>query len=163
MKLAAWKYRPEVTANIVNPAFCSEIVRECIKSYKKEKGQNFPFSLSVLILPIILNSKIRGKLPKTKSNTIHGWINKNEEVRIGFPAQVSSYLPFTRETIMFSIAHNSLSIDEIGNIDFKQRKGSLKSDDEEIKECLNKASLLGKLLSKSGTPLTIYSILGIKP
>jgi len=72
-------------------------------------------------------------------------------------------LPFTRETVMFGIAHNSLSIDEKGNIEIKTRKGKLKTEDEEVKSCLSKAGVLGKLLSKSGNPLTIYSILGIKP
>lgn len=163
MKLPDWKKRPEVTANLINPAFCSLLIRECVKAYKDEKGENFPFSLSVLILPIILNSKIREKLPKSKANTIHGWINKNEEIKINFPTQVKSYLPFTRETIMFGIAHNSISIDEEGNIEFKKRRGNLNTEDEEVKICLAKASLLGKLFSKSGTPLTIYSIFGIKP
>jgi hypothetical protein len=163
MILPNWENRPEVTANLINPAFCSEIIRECVKAYKNEKGENFPFSLSVLILPFILNSKIRVKLPNSKANTIHGWINKNEELKIGFPSQVRSYLPFTRETIMFGIALNSISIDENGNIEYKERRGKLKTDDDEIGNCITKAIILGKLFSKSGTPLTIYSILGIKP
>jgi hypothetical protein len=64
---------------------------------------------------------------------------------------------------MFAIAHNSLSIDENGNINVTARRGKLKSEDEEIKSCLKKAEVMGKVLSKSGNPLTIYSILGIKP
>jgi hypothetical protein len=64
---------------------------------------------------------------------------------------------------MFAIAHNSISIDENGNIDVKARKGKLKTDDEEITSCLKKAEVMGKVFSKSGNPLTIYSILGIKP
>ncbi len=64
---------------------------------------------------------------------------------------------------MFAIAHNSLSIDEKGNIDIKPRRGKFKSEDEEINSCLKKAEVIGKVFSKSGSPLTIYSILGIKP
>lgn len=163
MKLPKWEKRPEVTANLLNPAFCSEIIRNCIQGYKGEKNENMPFSLIVLVLPIILTNRIRERLPKTKSNTIHAWLNVNEDVKIGFPSLVKSYIPFSKEALMFGITHNSLSVDEEGNIDVRKRKGKLNIDDPEIKSCINKAVLLGKLFSKSGTPVTTYSIFGIKP
>lgn len=161
--LPNWEDRPEVTANLINPAFCSEIIRECIAAYTGETNENLPFSLSVLILPLLLNSRIRERLPKSKSNTIHAWINENEDLKIGLPANITSFLPFSRESIMFGIMHNSMSIDENGNLALKTRKGKIKVDDPEIKSCISKAIILGKLFSKSGNSLTIYSILGIKP
>lgn len=161
--LPNWKNRPEITAHLINPAFCSEIIRVCASAFKEESTKNFPFALSVLVLPLILNSRVRERLPKTKSNTIHSWINENEDLKIGLANNITSFIPFTRETIMFAIAHNSFSIDENGNIDIKPRRRKLKSGDEEINSCLKKATVIGKVLSKSGNPLTIYSILGIKP
>ena len=161
--LPNWEDRPEITANLINPAFCSEIIRECVAAYKGEIAENMPFSLSILILPMLLNGRIRERLPRSKANTIHGWINENQDLKIGLSTQVSSFLPFTREAIMFAITHNSLSINEKGNLDLKIRRGKIKSDDIEIKSCISKAIVLGKLLSKSGKVLTIYSILGIKP
>jgi hypothetical protein len=161
--LPNWQERPEITANLINPAFCSEILRVCAIAYKEESNSNFPFVLSVLVLPLILNNTIRKRLPNSKSNTIHGWINENEDLKIGLAKSISSYIPFTKETIMFAIAHNSLSIDENGSLEAKHRRGKFKSDDMEINSCLKKAKVVGKIFSKSGSPLTIYSILGIKP
>lgn len=161
--LPNWENRPEITAHLINPAFCSEIMRVCVSAYKGESKSNFPFALSVLVLPLILNNGIRERLPKNKSNTIHGWINENEDLKIGLANNITSFIPFTRETVMFAIAHNSLSIDESGNIDVKPRREKFKTEDEEIKSCLKKAEIIGKIFSKSGNPLTIYSILGIKP
>ena len=161
--LPNWENRPEITAHLINPAFCSEIMRVCASAYKEESKNNFPFALSVLVLPLILNNGIRGRLPKNKSNTIHGWINENEDLKIHLASNITSFIPFTRETVMFAIAHNSLSIDENGNIDISPRKKKFKTEDEEINSCLKKAEVIGKILSKSGNPLTIYSILGIKP
>jgi hypothetical protein len=161
--LPNWENRPEITANLINPAFCSELIRECANAYKIETNENFPFALSVLVLPIILNSTIRERLPKTKAHTIHSWINSNGDLKIGLAQHVTNLLPFTKESIMFGIVHNSLSIDDLGNIEIKPRKGKLNTKNEEVSSCLNKAMLWGKLLSKSGNTLTIYSILGIKP
>jgi hypothetical protein len=163
MTLPSWETRPEITANLINPAFCSELIRECVIAYREESGNNLPFSLAILILPILLNSKIRSRMPKTKASTIHSWINENEDLKIGLSSQITNFLPFTRESIMFGIVHNAISIDDSGGLALKQRKGRLKSDDVEIKNCISKSALLGKLLHKSGSPLTIYSILGIKP
>jgi len=161
--LPSWRNRPEITANLINPAFCSEIIRECIGAFKGEINEPLPFSLAVLILPLVLNNRIRERMPKSKSNTIHAWINENEDLKIGLPKLITSFLPFSRESIMFGIAHNSFSIDEYGSLDLKTRKGKLKLDDPEIKSCISKSVILGKLFSKSGNSLTIYSILGIKP
>ncbi len=161
--LPNWGNRAEITAHLINPAFCSELIRICVSAYKKESNYNFPYSLSVLILPLILNSRIRERLPKTKSNTIHKWINENEDLKIGLADNIKSFVPFTKESIMFAIAHDTLSIDENGDIEIKPRKGKLKQDNEEIKSCVKKAEVMGKIFSKSGNPLTIYSILGIKP
>lgn len=161
--LPAWENRPEITAHLINPAFCSELLRSCVTAYKAEANVNFPFALSVFILPLILNNKIRERLPKSKANTIHGWINKNEDLKIGLAGSISSFIPFTKEAIMFGVANDSLSIDEEGNIDTRKGHKKYKSDDEEINSCLKKSELIGKVLAKSGTPLTIYSILGIKP
>ncbi|SDH66683.1 three component ABC system middle component [Chitinophaga filiformis] len=161
--LPTWENRPEITANLINPAFCSEIIRECAIAFKNEAKDSLPFSLAVLVLPLILNSRIRERLPKSKSNTIHAWINDNEDIKIGLAKHIKSFLPFSRESIMFGIAHNTLSIDDNGGVDIKVRKGKLKLDDLEIKSCISKATTLGKVFSKSGNPLTIYSILGIKP
>lgn len=161
--LPNWEKRPEITANLLNPAFCSEIIRVCVSAYKLEKNSNFPFALTFLVLPLILNNRIRERLPKTKKNTIHGWINKNEDLKIGLADNISSFIPFTKETIMFALSHNTIGIDEFGNIDIKPRSLKLKPEDEEIKSCIKKAEIIGKIFSKSGNPLTIYSIFGIKP
>jgi hypothetical protein len=161
--LPNWENRPEITANLINPAFCSEILRECANGYKLESNENLPFALAIIVLPFVLNKNIRKRFPKTKANTIHSWINKNGDLKIGLPCSISGLIPFTKESIMFGIIHNSFSLDDNGSLETKLRKGKLKVSDTEMFDCLSKACLLGKVLSKSGNLLTIYSILGIKP
>lgn len=160
--LPLWNDRPEVTSNLVNPAFCSILLAYSVDGYKADTTKNLPFALSFFVLPFILNSRIRLTLPKTKATTMHAWINSNEELRITLGLQVANYLPFTKEAIMFGITTNHLSIDDDGGLEVK-KKLRLKSEDEEIKSCLSKASLLGKLLAKGGSTTTVFSLLGLKP
>jgi hypothetical protein len=161
--LPNWIERPEVTANLFNPAFCTEILRECASAYHGEAEHPLPFALAALILPLILNNKIRERLPTRKGTPVHSWISENEEVKIGLAQKVEKFVPFTREAIMFGIAHNSLQIDETGGIEVRPRSKKLTTDDDEVKSCLKKAVALGKNLARSGTPTTIYSVLGIRP
>jgi len=161
--LPNWQNRPEVTANLLNPAFCGKIIADCISAYKKETGSNFPFALAIFILPLILNGRIRDRLPKTKSKTLHSWLIENEDLKIGLKEQIIALLPFTRETIMFAITHNTFSIDENGNLEIKGKQKKFEPNNDEIKICLSKANTLGKVFSKSGTVFTIYSMFGVKP
>jgi hypothetical protein len=120
-------------------------------------------STPVLSNTLLIRYKQDYYYSKNKSNSIHRWINDNEDLKVGLANSITSFIPFTRETIMFSIVHNSLSIDESGSIDIKPRRSKFNSNDEEINNCLKKAEVIGKVFSRSGNPLTIYSILGIKP
>ena len=53
-----WEDRSKIVANLLNPAFCGEILRRAIVSYNEnEENMLFPFSLLYLILPIILLKK----------------------------------------------------------------------------------------------------------
>ncbi len=92
--LPNWQNRPEVTANLINPAFCNAVMRECIIAYKTEKNEHLPYAFSMLVLPIILTSRIRNRLPKTKVGTIHSWINSNEDLKVGLANHISSFIPF---------------------------------------------------------------------
>jgi hypothetical protein len=160
--LPTWTERPEVTANLLNPAFCSEVIRECVNGYQAEAGEGLPFALSFLVLPLILNNRIRERLPKTKSTPVHAWINEREDLRVGLARQVSGFVPFSREAIMFGAMHGTISIADSGLLEAKG-KSKIKTEDTEIKSCLSKSGTLGKVLARSGTPATIYSLLGVKP
>ena len=47
-----WEDRSKIVANLLNPAFCGEILRRAIVSYNEnEENMLFPFSLLYLILP----------------------------------------------------------------------------------------------------------------
>jgi hypothetical protein len=158
-----WEQRSQATAHLINPAFCAEVIRHCITAYAKETKESLPFSLSFVVLPLVLNNSIRKRLPKNKSNTFHSWMTENQDLKIGLPKEIAGYMPFTREALMFAIAHGSLSIDDTGRLVSKQRRTRYELADDEMNHCLNKSKLIGKLLAKSGNAFTLFSIFGIKP
>ncbi len=109
--LRSWEQRPEITAHLLNPAFCGRVLYEAFKGYKSESKGNFPFALAFFILPIILHKSTREKIPSSRK-TLHAWVEENNQIKISFPQRAKSLNPFTREAIMFLISYNAVSIDD---------------------------------------------------
>ena len=152
-----------MTANLNNPAFCSELLRLAAKSYFELSSQRLPFSLSFLILPFVLPGMIREKLPRTSRTTLHHWLNENEELKPRLVDHIQGFIPFTKEALMFGIAYNNLTISDLGEIETTITRLAPTSNDPEVASCFSKSILIGKLLAKAGNSFTIYSLLGIKP
>ncbi|OJW77903.1 MAG: hypothetical protein BGO69_10645 [Bacteroidetes bacterium 46-16] len=94
---------------------------------------------------------------------MHSWLNNNEHLKVELDKHVKGLIRFSKEAIMFGVIHDVLRIDDQGNIEAlgKKTKASLASDD--ANDCLSKALIWGKVLSRAGDSFTIYSLLGIKP
>lgn len=80
--MKSWESRPTEVANLLNPAFCGEILSNTISSYHSTTHKNFPFALSFLILPIVLHSPTRRTMPPRKG--MHVWLQENPEIKINF-------------------------------------------------------------------------------
>ena len=88
--MLSWSSRPSEIANLLNPAFCGFLTYKAIESYNSEAGHGMPYPLVFLLLPIILHTETRTKLPKATSTTILAWLNAHPEVTIEFPQRVQS-------------------------------------------------------------------------
>jgi hypothetical protein len=161
-----WQERSIITANLLNPAFCGEVIRRTIVSFNdNEKEQRFQFILTFLILPIVLHKRTRQKMPMRSTTYFHSWVEENEALFIGFADRARQMLPYTKEAISFLMIHNAVSMDENGLMEVPTyRRATPKGDKiEEINEIYKKAELLGKWLRLTGNPQTIFMFLKIRP
>jgi len=163
MILQNWNDRPIITANLVNPAFTCEIIRECIKGYSAETSQNMPFLFLPLVLPFILPERFRATLPRSKATTMHAWLNDNVHLKINLADHIKGLVSFSKEALMFGIIHDVLRVDDRGCLEVLGKKGRVNLTNDETNECLSKATTWGKVLANAGDHFTVYSILGIKP
>ncbi len=160
-----WEDRPVVVANLLNPAFCGEILRIAIKAYTKETKQGLPFSLTFLFLPILLHEETRNRLPKSVSKNFYEWFEENAIVKIFIGNRIKNFVPYTRESLQFLIYYEAIKINnqaELELVPYSRRKIGYRNSNE-IDDIYKKAEMLGKWLGRSGNIKTIYSLLGIKP
>jgi ABC-3C biological conflict system middle component len=156
--------RPAEIRTLLNPAFCSLLLREAAKSYAARTHTELPVALSFLVLPIVLHRPTREMLPRTSRSKMHVWIRENAIVRIGFARRASELVPYTREALVFGMVHNSLKLGPEGAIGAGDAGDSYSpATHTEARSCLNGATLVGKLFAAAGDAGTILVAWGVRP
>lgn len=163
--MKAWTERPAEIANLLNPAFCGEIIRRVVLKYQTEKGKPLPFLFTFLILPLLTNKSVRERIPTQGSPKFHAWLEENPDCKIGMPSRIDQLSQITREAILFLTKHGCLDLDEEGNLKVMMvSKPSIINHDEQRHphNFYKKAEKLGQWFSTSGGPSVVFASLGVK-
>jgi len=163
----AWTDRPTEVANLLNPAFTGAVLRLAVAGYSGQVNQGMPFELAFMVFPFALHAATRARLPRAISTLLHAWLQDNRDVVVQFPERTRSLAPFTREAIIFACQRGVLRIDDQGMLhpgDEKLKKiTAYKSISDDIKEALARADFVGRWFALSGSPITILTLLGVRP
>lgn len=160
-----WNDRVSIVANLLNPAFCGQVLSMAIWQYEVASKQGMPYSLLPLILPIVLTKRIRDDLPKTTSTRFYRWVTEKEPYFVNFPQRVRELLPYMKESLLFLLAHKWISVDDKGLFHYVGSKNNLKNNQysDEIDSVLRSSRFLGKWFFLTGSENLIYSYLRIRP
>lgn len=163
--IKSWTERTSIVANLLNPAFCGEILRRFIKAYNSKSDNNTPFILCFIVLPILLHKDTRELLPSTTKSHVFTWIDSNDPLFINFQSRVKDLNQFTKDSLMFLLSQGQIRFDENAELVTKKFKTkSLKGDEtEEVEVIFQKAEFLGKWLSKTSDIKTLFTFLRITP
>lgn len=163
----SWDERPTELANLLNPAFTGAVLRFAVAGYLREAQAGMPFEIAFLVFPFCLHRATSVRLPRAVSTLLHSWLQENRDVLVQFPERSRSLVPFTKEAIIFACQRGVITIDDLGHLqpgDAALRGiTSYKTASEEVKEATSRAEFVGRWLALSGTPVTIYTLLGVRP
>lgn len=156
--------RPMEVANLLNPAFCGEILLRAVTQYRTTSGRAFPYALAFLVLPIVLHKRTRESIPPRTRQQLHAWLQEHQDVRVGFSERAKEMVPFTNETVIFLLQLNQLSISDRGELFISRRSRTRRvQTTAEIDDCYSKASLIGRWFARSGAVENIFAMWGVKP
>jgi len=162
-----WNDRPTEVANLLNPAFTGAALRMAVSGYFGETNAGMPFELAFLVFPFALHEATRSRLPRAVSTLLHTWLQENRDVVVQFPERTRSLVPFTKEAIVYTCQRDVLTVDDEGALhpgDAKLKKvAAYKTASNEVKEALGRAEFVGRWFALSGTPVTILTLLGVRP
>jgi len=160
-----WTSRPTEVANLLNPAFCSLLLREAVLGYLKEHAQGMPYAVSFLVLPIVLHKATRDTFPASISTKLHAWLQENQVTRVGLSSRARGLVPYSREALIYSLSSSLLSVSRDGRL--VPAKGKVKlpkwDKDSEVTTCVKKAYFLGRWFARSGDTTTVFGFLGVVP
>lgn len=162
---AFWDQRPLEIAYLLNPAFCGEILRQCIRSYASEARAGLPYTLAFLVLPIVLHSDSRSAISPRQRQPLHGWLQEHQELRIGFADRTQQLVSITKEAIIFLLQVEAATINERAelNVTSNKRRTISEQNQGEIADCYRKAEIIGRWFARAGSPATIYAMWGVRP
>lgn len=160
-----WEDRTSEVAYLLNPAFCSLIIYNVIIEYQKKSGNNFPFSLLYLILPLILHKNTRSRISSRTNMVV--WLQKNPDVLVDFSMRARNLVVFTNEALEFLLHQKIMKIVN-AKLSIVKKISKIKLDDfenldQEISECLKKSKDIGRWFSKMISEENIYAAWGVKP
>jgi hypothetical protein len=162
-----WASRPREEANLLNPSFCGLIIALAVEDYVKTSPAGMPFALAFIVLPIVLHKPTREALPQRTTKTVSSWLEENEEYRATFAERAKTLSPFVREALLYGLMHDRIRLSEQGNLTVGTKargyKAYIDSATAEVRECLNKATFLGRWMSSAGNVTTLLALWGVRP
>lgn len=168
--MKAWVSRTYEERNLLNPAFCSLLIWNAAMGASKEAVKpraSLSFLEAFLILPLVLHLKTRESLPSRLNTSMAVWIDSQPLIISSLPQRAKSLNAYTKEAVIFGGTSN---IFEIKNHEFlinyeasRKINKELSNSTDEVRSCMKKAEFLGRWFAHTGTPETVFTLIGVRP
>lgn len=162
-----WANRPAEIAHLLNPAFTGAVLRLAVDGYRRESATGMPFSLAFLVLPFSLHKHTVERLPVKVTSHLQQWVQDNRDVLLNFQSRMRTLVPYTREGIIFAGQRQIVTFDENGLLLPGNKKlfkiSAFSANGISVPETLKRATFMGRWLALSGSPTSLYSVLGVTP
>ena len=165
-----WTERAHEERHLLNPAFCSSLLWAAARGAATRASSHrasLSFLEAFLILPLVLHQKTRKTIPNILTSSLPDWINAQHLIVANLPSRARSLVPYTKEAVAFGGCYRLIEVtaDQIFSSADAERSMNrmLRQSTEEVQECMKKAEFVGKWFAHTGTPETIFTLLGIRP
>src|SRR5271157_1037888 len=114
--MTRWSDRSREEALLFNPNFLGLLVWSAAAGYWDAAGNNFPFELAFLAVPVVLHKATRQALPQSPRTSLAAWLESNPYFRVGFHERATGLAPFVREGILFASVHGLIAFTAGGRL-----------------------------------------------
>lgn len=164
--MKSWSERPVEVANLLNPAFCGQVIYSCAVAHHAEISDAFPYAFAFLVLPLVLHSETRSTM-KATTRHFEVWLNVNPEIKVGLAGRARSLVPFAREALTFLQQSKVFAVrdTDAGLVVTKGLRRTRRQfpPGEDTRGCLRGAAVVGKWFARANSPAAIYAALGLRP
>ena len=161
--IEAWPTRPQPASDILNPAISAVCVAWCTARYERDAGTALPWPLAFLVAPLTMHAPSRARLPRSIATHFPTWVNDNADVLAGFPARARAFTPYVREGLRFGLRTGLLSLEANGGLHATIANHTKVPADTELRSIASASALTGGWFARSGSPVNIFTQLGVRP
>ena len=165
-----WLSRTYEERNLLNPAFCSLVIWHAAKGASSEAIDpriSLSFLEAFLVLPLVLHRQTRESLPSRLNTSMPIWIESQPLIIASLPQRAKSLNAYTKEAIIFGGTSNIFKIEDhaflINDEASRKINKELKQTSDEVRSCMKKAEFLGRWFAHTGTPETVFTLIGVRP
>jgi hypothetical protein len=162
-----WGQRSREERDLLNPAFCANLLWHAAGGYSGLYGESISFEESFLVLPFVLHRETREELPRSTRTSLAVWLDEHPLARGRVTSRARLLVPFTKEAMIFGGVHGFIRLDGgmlHADMDWKRSVvRALKESSDEVRVCAKRASFIGKWFAESGSPATVLSLVGVCP
>lgn len=163
-ELKTWRERPADVANLLNPAYCTILLKKMCDGFQSKPADGMPFALAFVGLPLVLHRTSAELLPTTARTKLPIWLYQNPELLFDFGARAAQLAPYIRQAISYGLLHHAIRLTERGAIvalPIKALKGWEEAPSP--RTAVKHATLVGKLFATVNDVATIFAMFGVRP
>lgn len=164
--MTPWKNRSPEERALLNPCFFSLLFWHAATGHMTAGGVGLPFSTAFLVLPIVLHRETRESLPKAVTTSLPVWLNENQLVRARLAERARSLVPYTKEALLFGGMHGFLKVSSATVSAEQEWKPKINAElgrsSDEVRSCAKRADFLGKWFARTGSPVTVMALMGVR-
>ncbi|WP_411910398.1 three component ABC system middle component [Marichromatium gracile] len=162
-----WKDRSPEERTLLNPGYCANLLWHAARGHVSYDGSALAFEEAFLVLPLVLDRRIRENLPRDTRTSLATWLEGDTLARGRVALRAQLLAEFTKDALMFGGIHGLLSISEgkIVGVDTwrKAIRKSLRDSSEEVRETAKRAEFVGKWFAHAGAAATVLALIGVRP
>lgn len=155
--MTAWHERSEIPAGYLNPALLATLISATAHGYAQEASRPMPWPLVFITCPLVLHRPSRQALPRDTRTHLSTWVSRNPLIRVGVPARADSLTTCVREGLRFGL-HQRILLFENGALRGTRIPATESADTRSL---LRAATFVGRWLSKTDQPSTVFALFGV--
>lgn len=165
--MTRWAERSREERSLLNPCFCANLLWHAARAYADESDTALSLEESFLVLPFVLHRETREQLPLSARTSLAVWLDENPLARGVVGSRARLLVPFTREAILFGGLRGFIRPDRgLVHAEPRWRRSInrvLAESSDEVRHCAKRAAFVGKWFAQSGSAVTVFALVGVRP
>jgi len=160
---------PDELVNLYNPAYVAGLIYLSGVNFQTKRKEGMPVYFAYIVLPLLAVDETRTRVPARATGRLADWVTKNADAFINFPERVIALKPFVASGLVYLRTQRLVAIQKHADLVFKKKAslvktlGEAKLSSEHVRDELDRAPILGRLLATESETASVLAYFGLTP